>query len=86
VTGAGAALRVRGKPPVFLHVEEIHEWFWRDNVKAKRMLPDGTYIPRRTDEPPFDAQAEFPRRRPAPPRAAPQDARVAPACVRDSIR
>jgi polyphosphate kinase len=41
------------------HVEEILEWFWKDNVKARRMLPDGAYIPHRTDGPPFDAQAEF---------------------------
>ncbi len=41
------------------HVDEILEWFWRDNVKARVMLPDGTYVPRRTGEPEFDAQAEF---------------------------
>jgi polyphosphate kinase len=43
------------------HVEEILEWFWKDNVKAKVMQPDGSYIPRITaeGEPPFDAQAEF---------------------------
>lgn len=41
------------------HVDEILDWFWRDNVKAKVMLPDGTYVPRISDEPPFDAQQAF---------------------------
>jgi len=41
------------------HVEEILEWFWRDNVKAKVMQPDGTYRLRGGDSQPFDAQAEF---------------------------
>ncbi|MFA7345081.1 MAG: polyphosphate kinase 1 [Terrimicrobiaceae bacterium] len=43
------------------HVEEILEWFWKDNVKAKVMQPDGNYAPRKIAEgtPPFDAQAEF---------------------------
>jgi len=43
------------------HVEEILEWFWKDNVKSKVMQPDGNYIPRQIaeGEPPFDAQAEF---------------------------
>ena len=43
------------------HVEEILEWFWKDNVKAKVMQPDGTYAPRilAPGEQPFDAQAEF---------------------------
>ena len=41
------------------HVEEILDWFWRDNVKARVMQPDGTYRPREAHEPPFDAQAEF---------------------------
>ena len=43
------------------HVEEILEWFWKDNVKAKVMQPDGNYIPRQIaeGETPFDAQAEF---------------------------
>jgi len=48
-------------PRAIDHVEEILDWFWRDNVKAKVMQPDGTYAPRKTaeGEPPFDAQAEF---------------------------
>jgi polyphosphate kinase len=43
------------------HVEEILEWFWRDNVKSKVMQPDGNYVPRilAEGEAPFDAQAEF---------------------------
>jgi len=41
------------------HVEEILESFWRDNLKAKVMQPDGVYKLRETNEAPFDAQAEF---------------------------
>ena len=43
------------------HVEEILEWFWKDNIKAKVMQPDGSYAPRKIaeGEAPFDAQAEF---------------------------
>ena len=43
------------------HVEEILEWFWKDNVKSKVMQPDGNYVPRKLaeGEAPFDAQAEF---------------------------
>ena len=43
------------------HVEEILEWFWKDNVKAKVMQTDGSYLPRTAavEEAPFDAQAEF---------------------------
>jgi polyphosphate kinase len=41
------------------HVDEILEWFWRDNVKAKVMQSDGVYKLRNGSEPPFDAQAEF---------------------------
>jgi polyphosphate kinase len=48
-------------PGMVAHVEEILDWFWRDNVKAQVMRPDGTYAFRvRTEgEPLFDAQAEF---------------------------
>ncbi len=46
-------------PGMRAHAEEILDWFWKDNVKARTMLPDGTYLPRKTGEPPFDAQAEF---------------------------
>ena len=43
------------------HVEEILEWFWKDNLKAKIMRPDGTYSPVIVSAggEPFDAQAEF---------------------------
>ncbi|MGA7214173.1 MAG: polyphosphate kinase 1 [Terrimicrobiaceae bacterium] len=41
------------------HIDEILEWFWRDNVKAKVMQPDGVYKLRETNEEPFDTQAEF---------------------------
>lgn len=42
------------------HVEEILDWFWKDNVKAKVMQPDGTYKPRPVNgEEAFDAQEEF---------------------------
>ena len=43
------------------HVEEILEWFWKDNVKAKVMQPDGTYSPVALlpGEERFDAQDEF---------------------------
>lgn len=43
------------------HVEEILDWFWKDNVKAKVLQPDGTYAPRviPAGTEPFDAQAEF---------------------------
>jgi polyphosphate kinase len=48
-------------PPMVRHVEEILEWFWKDNVKAQVMQPDGTYAFRKRGarEQPFDAQAEF---------------------------
>jgi polyphosphate kinase len=64
-------------PGMIKHVEEILEWFWRDNVKAQVMQPDGTYAFRRPveGEPVFDDQAEFladaQRRRTKP--AAPKD-------------
>lgn len=43
------------------HVEEIIDWFWKDNVKARVMDPDGLYRPRelREGEEPFDCQAAF---------------------------
>ena len=48
-------------PGMIEHMEEILEWFWRDNVKAQVMQPDGTYAFRKREEGemPFDAQAEF---------------------------
>ena len=48
-------------PRMLGHVAEILEWFWKDNVKAKIMQPDGTYSPVMMipGGEPFDAQAEF---------------------------
>jgi polyphosphate kinase len=48
-------------PGMVVHIEEILEWFWKDNVKAQVMQPDGTYrfCRREPGELPFDAQAEF---------------------------
>jgi polyphosphate kinase len=48
-------------PSMVKHVEEILEWFWRDNVKAQVMQLDGSYAfrQRAEGEPSFDAQAEF---------------------------
>ena len=46
-------------PGMRQHVEEIIDWFWRDTAKARVMLSDGTYLPRKTKEPPFNAQEEF---------------------------
>jgi len=46
-------------PGMKAHVEEILEWYWKDNVKAKVMQPDGTYTLVKNSEPPFDVQAEF---------------------------
>ncbi len=49
------------QPGMVDHVDEILEWFWKDNVKAQVMQPDGTYALRQVPpgEAPFDAQAEF---------------------------
>jgi polyphosphate kinase len=48
-------------PGMIRHVDEILSWFWKDNVKAQVMQPDGVY--RLRDLPPgeerFDAQMEF---------------------------
>lgn len=41
------------------HVQEIIDCFWRDNVKAKTLQPDGTYLPAPAGEGPRDAQEEF---------------------------
>jgi len=41
------------------HVEEILAWYWKDNVKAKLMGPDGIYAPVLDEAPPFDVQNEF---------------------------
>jgi polyphosphate kinase len=41
------------------HVEEILDWFWKDNVKARVMQPDGTYARLVNRKAPFDVQTEF---------------------------
>lgn len=41
------------------HVDEILEWFWKDNVKSRQMRSDGIYEKIVTEEPSFDCQAEF---------------------------
>jgi polyphosphate kinase len=48
-------------PGMVRHVEEILDWFWRDNVKAQVMQSDGTYVfrQRMDGETAFDAQSEF---------------------------
>ncbi len=46
-------------PGAKAHIEEILEWFWRDNVKAKVMQRDGVYTPLQNGKLAFDAQAEF---------------------------
>ncbi len=41
------------------HVQEIIDCFWTDNVKARVLQADGTYLPRVDSAPPCDAQEEF---------------------------
>jgi polyphosphate kinase len=38
---------------------ELLETFWKDNVRARAMLPDGSYQRLEAGEPPFDAQEIF---------------------------
>jgi len=46
-------------PRVQEHIQEIIDWFWRDNVKARIMDENGLYHLRSLEGEPFDAQAEF---------------------------
>ena len=48
-------------PSMIRHADEILSWFWKDNVKAQVMQPDGIYKFRETapGEERFDSQAEF---------------------------
>ncbi len=46
-------------PKMKEHMEEILDWLWRDNVKARRMDCEGIYHPIHSEGPRFDAQAEF---------------------------
>ncbi len=41
------------------HVQEIIDTFAKDNVKARILQPDGTYLPAAREGEPFDAQEEF---------------------------
>jgi polyphosphate kinase len=41
------------------HVEEIIDTFRRDNVKARILQPDGTYLPAPREGEPWDAQEHF---------------------------
>jgi len=41
------------------HVQDIIDSFWKDNVKAESLLPDGTYRPVPREGEPWDAQEEF---------------------------
>jgi len=49
------------QPRMREHVEEILDWFWRDNVKSKVMQPSGVYVNQAMPEGaiPFNAQEEF---------------------------
>ncbi len=61
-------------PRVSGHVQEIIDWFWRDNAKAKVLGPDGLYQPLPINGERFNAQEEFlaeaQRRRKAKPAVA----------------
>lgn len=61
-------------PRVHAHVQEIIDWFWRDNVKARVMDDQGLYHLRPTEGERFNAQEEFlaeaQRRRKAKPAVA----------------
>ena len=46
-------------PAIKQHVEEIIGCFCADNVKAKILQPDGTYLPAPAGDPPHDAQEAF---------------------------
>lgn len=46
-------------PTMKEHLDEILEWHWRDNVKARVMHPDGLYHPVADGSPPFDSQEAF---------------------------
>lgn len=46
-------------PGVQAHVEEILEWFWKDNVKARVMDQEGNYHPLPCNKERFNAQQAF---------------------------
>jgi len=41
------------------HLQEILDWFWRDNMKSRRMADDGIYHILESNEAPFEAQSAF---------------------------
>ena len=61
-------------PRVQAHIQEIIDWFWKDNVKARVMDADGLYHLRSVEGERFNAQEEFvaesQRRRKAKPTVA----------------
>ncbi|MBM3856669.1 MAG: polyphosphate kinase 1 [Verrucomicrobia bacterium] len=46
-------------PDIKAHVEEILEWFWKDNLKARVMNRDGIYYPRSIVGEHFNVQQAF---------------------------
>ncbi len=46
-------------PRVHDHVQEIIDWFWRDNVKARILNADGLYLPVLLEGERFNVQNEF---------------------------
>lgn len=46
-------------PGIRRHLQEIIDCFWRDNVKARVLQPDGSYLPLPPGGIPWDAQEEF---------------------------
>jgi polyphosphate kinase len=61
-------------PRIQEHIQEIIDWFWKDNVKSQVMGPDGLYHPLEITGERFNAQEEFvadsQRRRKAKPATA----------------
>jgi polyphosphate kinase len=61
-------------PRIQEHIQEIIDWFWKDNVKSKVMDSDGLYHPQEITGERFNAQEEFvadsQRRRKAKPAVA----------------
>jgi polyphosphate kinase len=46
-------------PRIQEHIQEIIDWFWKDNVKSQVMGPDGLYHPLEITGERFNAQEEF---------------------------
>jgi polyphosphate kinase len=64
-------------PRIQEHIQEIIDWFWKDNVKSKVMSFDGFYRSQEITGERFNAQEEFvadsQRRRKAKPPVAQRD-------------